>query len=143
MSKEENAISEFRSLINDYKRPYIENTLESDEYSQDTSKLNDILSKFDELYTVLFYEIVPGRDYQGSKIDANTRGLIVRSFMVRGGLDYMKDHPESRQLFKHYLDLDLKRFPFTLKLKHIDTFVNDNIEPNHGKIIPNEESDES
>ena len=140
---EEEAIQKFRDLINAYKDPYIVSTLEPDEYSQDTSKLNDILSKFDEIYTVLFYEIVPGRAYQGSKIDANTRGLIVRSFMVRGGLDYMKKHPESRELFKHYLDLDLKRFPFTLKIKLIDTFVNDNVEPNHGKIIPNEESDES
>jgi hypothetical protein len=73
------------------------------------------------------------------KIDAKTRDLILLSFMEKGGLRYMKEHPESRDMFKHYLDLDLKKFPFTLKLSHIDELANNNVEPDPGKIIPNEE----
>ena len=139
----DNAIQKFRNLLNEYKRPYIAETLKKEEYSQDTAKLGKIRREFDTLYGILLSEIKPVQSGGSlpNLLDPNTRNLILRSFETRGGLDYMKKHPDSRKEFKHFLDQDLKRFPFTISVDQIDKLQKDNVAaaPVSDEIIPNEE----
>ena len=144
MSEEDPAIEQFRTLLNEYKRPYIQQTIDNEEYSQDVAKLNDILKEFDDLYTVLYKEINPasvGGGYPLARINENTKNLIIESFKNRGGFTYMMNHPESRPLFKHYLDQDLKRYPFTMKPKQIDAFIKDHVGAFDAEIMPNEDTE--
>jgi hypothetical protein len=143
-AEKDQAIQKFRSLLNEYKRPYLADTLRREEYSQDTAKLGKILGEFDKLYKVLSKEINPVSQAGGSlpdPLDPNTRNLIVRSFQARGGLDYLKQHPDARDSFNHYLIQDLKKFPFTVSTKQIDTLESDKVTaaPRTDEIIPNEE----
>lgn len=143
-TEKDQAIKKFRGLLNEYKRPYLADTLKREEYSQDTAKLGKILGEFDKLYKVISSEINHSSQVGGSlpdPLDPNTRNLIVRSFETRGGLDYLKKHPDSRDIFNHYLIQDLKKFPFTVSVKQIDLLESDKVAaaPRSDEIIPNEE----
>lgn len=140
MSQEE-AVTAFRDLINQYKRPFLEKTLEKEEYSQDTAKLNGILRDFDELYTVLYYALQPGAPvtYKLEKITEATKKMILDSFQRKGGFSALKEHPDWKSTFLYYLKTDLKDYPFTMNTGQINAFVNDKVPTEQRAIIPNEE----
>lgn len=102
------SIQKFRDLIEKFKRPFLE-TL-----GEESNSLKNVLIQFQTLYTILYNYIQSGTIDATSPINKN----IIKAFIQSGGLDAYKSNPSMKEIFLHYLEIDLKTYPYTIRPKN-------------------------
>jgi len=105
---EEESIQKFRDLIEKFKRPFLESL------GVESNTLKNVLVQFQTLYTILYNYIQSGVIDDSSPINKN----IIKAFIQSGGLDMYKRRPSMKELLLHYLEMDLKTYPYTIRPKN-------------------------
>ena len=123
MEEENQVISKFRNLLNQFKRPYIEMTNApapaSPDMTQDVSKLNDIFENIHNLYMLLRPILAAGGQVPPHvQADADTMA-IVAVFEKEGVLPALRATPSLKDAMLRFLTLDLETYPYTLNPGHI------------------------
>lgn len=130
-------VSKFRSLLNDFKGPYLlkleEEPLEVSANIQDMKQVDRMLYEFDTLYKILKAHILePSKQAE----DISTKAIL--SVFEKGGiLSALRAAPSLKEDLIYYLNLDLKVYPFTRSVKHLKTLEENNVESHQRKIVPN------
>jgi hypothetical protein len=126
MEEENQVVSKFRKLLNQFKRPYIEMTnapAASPDTTQDLDKLNDVFQNIHNLYALLKPIIASGGQVPESvRVDSDTMA-IVSVFEKEGVLPALRAAPTLKDAMLRYLTLDLVTYPYTLNEDHITTLA--------------------
>lgn len=135
--EKEDIVSKFRSLLNDFKGPYLlkleENPLDNDADIQDMSQVRRMLYEFDTLYKILKQHILaPSRQPE----DISSKAIL-SVFERKGIFDAVRAAPSLKEDLIYYLNLDLKTYPFTRSISHLKTLEENNVESHQRKIVPN------
>jgi hypothetical protein len=135
--EKEAIVSKFRSLLNDFKGPYLlkleENPLDDGEDIQDMTQVRRMLYEFDTLYKILKqYILDPLKQVEDIPAKA-----ILSVFEKRGIFEAIRVAPSLKEDLIYYLNLDLKVYPFTRSLSHLKTLEEQNVESHQRKIVPN------
>lgn len=139
----EEAIAAFKETLNDFKRPIIETITIATENMQNTNVLDkDVRMRIDELYACIRRILLRGDGIQGGgAVPSEVEEKLEAVLNARGGLQYLRAHPEARDEFLFVLRQYLKVYPFTLKTTLINSHIKKHTLP-PGDIIPNEEEGE-
>jgi hypothetical protein len=101
------SIEKFRELIEKFKRPFLESL------GTESNNLKNVLIQFETLYMILYTYIESATFDTSNSINQN----IIKTFIQSGGLDAYKKHPSMKELLLHYLEMDLKTYPYTIRPK--------------------------
>jgi len=137
----------FRQTLNDFKRPFIESLEEyrpkkrsededplTEDELQQNERIMEVLNKLDFLYTIL--ESVIHNMGVNNRKDIESIS-VCNIFEKRGIFSKLKTGPELRDKLLHFLELDLKIYPFTLNTKLINSFSKNKIETHQRDYIIN------
>jgi hypothetical protein len=140
-------IQTFRELLNSFKRPFIENLEEykprtksddddplTEDELQQNERILEVLSKLDLLYLILYAAI--------QNLGVNTRKdiesvSVCKLFEKNGIFEKLRREPSLKDKMLHYLQLDLKVYPFTLNTKLINSFTKHGIETHQRDYVAN------
>lgn len=141
MEQENQVLSKFRNLLNQFKRPYIEMTNapagDSPDAAQDVGTLNDIFENIHNLYMLLRPIVEAGGQVPESiKSDADTMA-IVAVFEKEGVLPALRAGPSLKDSMLRYLTLDLETYPYTLNPGHITMLADHATESHQVDIVDN------
>jgi hypothetical protein len=142
--EEEEALGAFKSALNTFKKPILENiTTNTNNKMQDTVLLQEeVLRRMDELYTTLdriIKRVAPQSQQGGAAIPSDIEAKLESILLKQGGLETLKKHPELRDQFLRALDVHLRMYPFTIDTGLISQFERDRLPSAQRVIIPNEE----
>jgi hypothetical protein len=135
--EKEGIVGKFRSLLNDFKAPYLlkleEEPLEESVDIQDMQQVRRMLYEFDTLYKILKQHIL---DPSKQAEDIPTKAIL--SVFEKGDIfAALRATPSLKEDLIYYLNLDLKVYPFTRSVKHLKTLEENNVESHQRKIVPN------
>jgi hypothetical protein len=127
-------VDEFRAILNEFKRPFIERLTESSSAGQDVAKLNVVLAQLGKLY-LFMKAVIDGDGVMPPGDTAN--GPIYKVFDTNGIIQAIKENPSLKDSFLRYLNLDLRVYPYTLSPKHISSLLNKRTQSHQNTIISN------
>lgn len=135
--EKEDLLFEFRSLINEFKTPFLsaleERAIKKEEDIQDVDQINGVLEQLDKLYTTI-KKIIIGKGISNASPEEN---LILSIFEKKGLVDALKSDSSLKQDFMYYLNLDLRTYPFTRSTGHLRKLETNNIESFQREIVQN------
>ena len=114
------AIRQFRNLITAIKRPLLDGIVD------DTVDETNIITQLKALHSVL-YQYIQARTIDEKNPLSND---IVREFTRNGGFKHLETHPESKNLFLYYLNLDVNVYPYTIAPKATNFHASHHVESN-------------
>jgi hypothetical protein len=115
-AEKERAIHEFRGAINEFKKKCLEGA--DKEGHQDVADLTGILQKLDMVHDRIRGTIMT----IGAKPVPTESEPFENALYTKGGLAYLRSHPDAANDFTYHLQLDLKQYPFTINPHHIDEY---------------------
>jgi hypothetical protein len=116
MDADDVAIVKFRRVINLIKAKFIESLEVNSVGNQVDERLDEVNSQFFKIYHLLL------RSLDGKAPQGKTEMDVVDLFNRSGGLERAKESGEARALMRHYSELDLCTYPYTLNMKLAKTF---------------------
>ena len=103
----------FRKLLNHVKRRLLDGDPSAKANIQSISNLTRTVERIRQFGNIVIAIL------EGSDIDQNEY-TTVRKFFRNNDFDFSKLSPEERELCIHYVDNDVKMFPYDLNPSHID-----------------------
>ena len=137
MEETNQVLSKFRTLLNQFKRPYIESTDSPDNEDQTLDTLNGVFDTLQSLYNIIF----PVLNSQGNVPDTIRSDIpkmtIISVFERDGILDALRQNGDLKAPLLRYLKLDLLVYPYTLNTGHIDMLSRKQIESHQTELVNN------
>lgn len=137
----EEIIARFRTLLNDFKRPYLQQTDAPTKGKGDADQtlraLDDVFENIHRLFLLLKSVIEEGGHIPPSHEADPEKGAILAVFEKQGILPAIRSQPELKEPMIRYLILDLETYPYTLNPKHISVLAKHDIESHQSDIIDN------
>ena len=113
----ENATTEkFRELLNDFKRPILEQDGGGDA-EQSLEHIDEVLKSLDRLHTILADAINAGGNITPS--DDIERKAVISVFEKEGILPALREDPSLKEELIRILNLYLKTYPYTISTTHM------------------------
>lgn len=139
-------IANMRSLINEFKKPYLveHSTTEdkSDDEVQDGGHMQDVASEMkdtkdhiDTLYRILV-EVINANGVIPNTSDM-TKKAVYSVFEKNGIFPALRVRPSLKDDLLYFAKLDMRTYPYTLNTHHITVLADKKIQPSN-IIIPNE-----
>lgn len=136
----EDTLKVFRELLNDFKTPYLlkleEEPLIATSNIQDMDQVEQMLKELDLLHRILKRRLL-SPDTKSTE-DIHTKAVL-SVFEKAGIFSAVQKDPDVKEDLIYALDLELKTYPFTRSLRHVDTLERNNVESYQRKIVSNEE----
>ena len=116
MDADDVAVVKFRRVINLIKAKFIESLEANSAGNQIDERLDEVNTQFFKIYQLLL------RSLDGKLPHGQTEKDVVDLFIRSGGLERARESGEARSLMRHYSELDLCTYPYTLNVKLANTF---------------------
>jgi hypothetical protein len=131
-------VSTFRELLNDFKEPYLSKLEEEPLQGEGTDiqsmgQIDQMLKEFDILYRILKRAILN----PATPVEDVTAKSVLSVFEKGGVLAAVRGDPSLKEDLLYALDLDLRTYPFTRSLRHINELEHNNVTSFQHKIVPN------
>lgn len=134
-------LGKFRSLLNQFKRPYIDST---DSPTKDKQSLDTLDGVFDMMQTLhnIIYPVISDNGNIPESIKSDMKRMTIISVFDREGiLSALRSNAELKAPLLRYLKLDLLVYPYTLNTGHIDMLANNHIESHQTEVINNKDGE--
>jgi hypothetical protein len=113
----ENAITDkFRELLNDFKRPILEQDGGGDA-EQSLEHIDDALKSLDRLHAILSEAINAGGNVTSDDME---KRVVCAVFEKEGILPALRENPSLKEELLRILNLYLKTYPYTISTTHIN-----------------------
>lgn len=133
------ALSKFRTLLNQFKRPYIDTTDSPTEEKQTLDTLDGVFNMMQTLYNII-YPIINSHGNIPDSIKSDVQKMtIVSVFDKEGVLSALQKNTGLKAPLLRYLKLDLLVYPYTLNTGHIDMLAGNHIESHQAEVINNKD----
>jgi hypothetical protein len=122
----ENAITDkFRELLNEFKRPILEQDGGGDA-EQSLEHIDDALKSLDRLHAILADAINAGGNISPSS--DMERKAVIAVFEKEGILPALREDPSLKEEMLRILNLYLKTYPYTISTTHINQLAANKVE---------------
>ena len=140
MADEEHLVlGKFRTLLNQFKRPYIESTDAPDNDDQTLDTLNGVFNTLQNLYNII-YPIIQSQGAIPDTLRSDAQKMtIISVFDKEGILAALRGNSALKEPFLRYLKLDLLVYPYTLNTGHIDMLSQRHVESHQGELVNNKD----
>jgi hypothetical protein len=139
--QEHEVLSRFRTLLNDFKRPYLQQTeapgKKGDSADQTLKALDDVFENIHQLYVLLKGVVEAGGKIPDTVAPDSEKGAVLRVFETQGIFPTLRAQPALKESMLRYLTLDLETYPYTLNPKHISMLAKYDIESHQVEIVDN------
>lgn len=137
MEEEDAVVNNFRRTINEFKAPLLSKLEEGGEDKQNVERVNDTLKTLDTLYSVVKRELEAGETAQKGGGETLDEKAALSVFEKRGLFQAARTNPSVREKLLHALEVDLKMYPFTRSIEHIQNLEGQKVESHQREIVPN------
>ena len=136
---EEIVLSKFRTLLNRFKRPYIEVTDSPESDKQTVDALDGVFDMMQTLYNII-HPILTSQGNVPEAIRSDPQKMpIISVFDNEGVLAALRENIALKEPLLRYLKLDLLVYPYTLNPSHIDMLARNHIESHQRELVNNKD----